>query len=75
VKAKTGQAKTKVEVEKYYERIESLRSEQEEARSKLQELSAAEPETWKELKASIDEAFTELEKAIERVTSDIAEEQ
>jgi chromosome segregation ATPase len=62
----------RAEVEEYYEQIEVLRAKQEEARRRLQELDGADEETWEELKASIDEAFAELERAVDRVASDIA---
>lgn len=69
--AEAGQAKTKAEVEAYYERIEDLRARQEKARKQLQELEGASEETWEKLRASIDEVFTDLEKAIGQVASEV----
>jgi len=65
---KAEQAESEDEVEAYYEQVDALRARYEKARKMLQRLEASSGESWADLKASVDEAFEELESAIREAT-------
>ena len=69
--AEVEQAEAKAEVEAYYEQIQFLRAKHEKARRMLQDLEQAEGQSWEALTADIDEAFEELDKALQRAASEI----
>ena len=67
LKARADKAEAEKKVE-YYEQIEALRSRQEQARQKLEELQAAGESAWEDLKAGVDSALEDLGQAVGKAT-------
>lgn len=65
LKARADKAKAEQKL-KYYEEIESLRTKQQHAYEKLDELKLASESTWEELKTGVDLAWHDLHGAFER---------
>lgn len=67
---KAEQQETEAEVAAYYDAVEALRAKHKKARRMLQDLKSSEGGGWQDLKATVDDAFAELEKAVERLNPD-----
>lgn len=68
LKAKADSAEADAQLE-YYRQIEELRTMQETASKKLDELKAASDDAWEDLKAGIDSAWDSLSSSIKSATS------
>lgn len=68
LKAKADAAEADSQLE-YYKHIEDLRTRQEAARVKLQELENAGEGAWEDLKAGVENAWDELGQAIDTARS------
>jgi len=64
LKAKAKAAKADVEI-KYNEQIEKLNDRRADARARLDELAQKGEEAWQEVKAGVEQAFGELQGAID----------
>jgi hypothetical protein len=63
VRADQAEADQKIQ---YYEEIESLRTKQQKVQQKLEELRSAGANAWKEARAGVEAAWTDLEDAAQR---------
>lgn len=63
LKAKAESAEADAQLE-YYKHIEELRTRQEAARTKLEELENASEDAWEDLKAGVESAWDDLGQAI-----------
>ena len=68
LKAKADKAEADIQLE-YYEEIERLRTLQEEATLKLNELKSSSDDAWEDLKAGMDNAWDSLSNAVKSATS------
>ena len=68
LRAKADNAKADAKIE-YYKTIEALQRKQNEARTKLHELTAAGDEAWEDLKAGVEKAWTEVKTAFHDAAS------
>jgi uncharacterized coiled-coil DUF342 family protein len=68
MKAKADKADADTQLE-YYKRIEELRSKQESAQEKLEELKEASGDAWEELKAGVELALGSLGEAVKSASS------
>lgn len=68
LKAKADSAEADAQLE-YYKQIEELRSMQEAAGKKLDELKEASDDAWEDLKAGIDSAWDSLSSSIQSAIS------
>ena len=68
LKAKADSAEADAQLE-YYKQIEELRSMQEAARKKLEELKDTSDDAWEDLKAGIDSAWDSLSRSIKSAFS------
>lgn len=68
LKAKAEQAEGDAQLA-YYKELEDLRSRQEAARDKLDELRDAGDDAWEDLKAGLDKAWDDLGDAVSKASS------
>lgn len=66
--AKADKAKAEVKIE-YYKTIETLRSNQDAAKMKLQELRTAGDDAWEDLKTGAENVWTEVKTAFQSAAS------
>ncbi len=68
LKAKADSAEADAQLE-YYKQIEELRSMQDEAGRKLEELKGASDDAWEDLKAGMDSTWDSLSSAVKSAAS------
>lgn len=68
LKARADSAEAESQLE-YYKQIEDLRTRQEAARVKLEELENAGEDAWEDLKAGLENAWNELGEAVRTASS------
>lgn len=68
LKARADSAEADIQL-KYYKKIEELRSQQDAARIKLEELKGSSDDAWEDLKAGIDSAWDSLSSSIKSAAS------
>lgn len=68
LKAKADKAEADIQIE-YYKQIEDLRSKQQEAYEKLNELKKAGEDAWEDLKAGVELAWDSLGEAVKSAAS------
>ena len=68
LKAKAENAKADEKID-YYKTIEALEHKEDEAKTKLQELSTAGDEAWEDVKAGAEKAWAEVKTAYQDATS------
>lgn len=71
LKARADKAEADAKIA-YLEQIETLREEQREAQSKLDDLRAAGDDAWEDMKAGVQNAWASLEKAAKDASSRFA---
>jgi len=68
LRARAERASADIQIE-YYEQIDTLRTKQEAAQSKLQELKRAGGNAWQDLKAGVETAWKELRNTMDNAVS------
>lgn len=68
LKARADSAEADIQLE-YYKKIEELRSQQDAARKKLEELKESSDDAWQDLKVGIDSAWDSLSGSIKSAFS------
>lgn len=68
LKARTDSAEGDAQLE-YYKQVEDLRTRQDAAREKLEELKAAGHDSWEGLKTGLDSAWDSLSRSVKSATS------
>lgn len=68
LRARAERASADIQIE-YYEQIDTLRTKQEAAQSKLQELKRAGGNAWQDLKAGVEAAWKELRNTMDNAVS------
>ncbi len=68
LKARADSAEGDAQLE-YYKQLEDLRTKQEVASEKLEELKAASNDSWEDLKTGLDSAWDSLSRSVKSATS------
>ncbi len=68
LRARAEKVSAEVKIE-YYEQINTLRTKQEAARNKFQELKKAGGHAWQDLKAGVETAWKELKSSVDNAAS------
>ena len=68
LRARAERASADIQIE-YYEQIDTLRTKQEAAQSKLQELKRAGGNAWQDLKAGVETVWKELRNTMDNAVS------
>lgn len=68
LKAQAERAESEAQLS-YYKEIEELRTRQEEARDKLDELREASDDAWEDMKIGLDKAWDDINQAMKRAVS------